>query len=223
MLKKLIKKIFLHFSSPLEALFYDYRKIYWLYSKFYLTKLMKVEFPKSSFLINIDYIDLLNLWKNITKRKPKVIVEIGSGYSTFLIIAAINKINKQTDEKIKFFSVEQNNDYLIDLKKLMTEQMINSVEFVITDLKIVNINDVPVSICTNFPQEKINFLYEDRADHPEYSIAGDAVKIENEMPNDFFICVDGMKDSVNFYKKNLKRKYNVVESKFCGTNFIPIQ
>ena len=223
MLKKLIKKIFLHFNSPLEALFYDYRKIYWLYSKFYLTKVMKVEFPKSSFLINIDYIDLLNLWKNIIKRKPKVIVEIGSGYSTFLIIAAINKINKQIDEKIKFFSVEQSNDYLIDLKKLMTEQMINSIEFIITDLKIVNINDVSVSICTNFPQEKINFLYEDRADHPEYSIAGDAVKIENEMPNDFFICVDGMKDSVNFYKKNLKRKYNVVESKFCGTNFIPIQ
>lgn len=223
MLKKLIKKIFLHFSSPLEALFYDYRKVYWLYSKFYLTKLMKVEFPKSSFLINIDYIDLLNLWKNIIKRKPKIIVEIGSGYSTFLIIAAINKLNKKNDEKIKFYSVEQSNDYLNDLKKLMTKPIIDSVEFIITDLKIVNINDIPVSVCKNFPQEKINFLYEDRADHPEYSIAGDAVKIENEMPKDFFICVDGMKDSVNFYKKNLKRKYNVVESKFCGTNFFPIQ
>ena len=69
MLKKFIFKLIKHITNPLESLYFDVRKIYWLYAKIYLTYLKKIKFPETSFLCPIDYIDLLNLWKNIVKRK----------------------------------------------------------------------------------------------------------------------------------------------------------
>ena len=86
--------------------------------KIFFNKNTKIYFPKTSFLINIDYIDLLNLWKNILKRRPKVILEVGSGYSTFLILAAMKKLNSININVVeKFYSLEQNKHYLLNLKK----------------------------------------------------------------------------------------------------------
>ena len=222
MIKKILKKIITHFKKPIESIFFDIRKIQWLFAKIYLTKIQKIYFPKTSFLINIDYIDLLNLWKNILKRKPKVILEVGSGYSTFLILAAIKKLNSININVVeKFYSLEQNKHYLINLKKKIDKTSLNKVTFVLTKLKILKIHNTNVSICTNFPKEKINFFYEDRADDPKFNIAGDALKIESKMPEDYFICVDGMTPTVKFYKKYLKRKYKFSGGIFSGSNFEP--
>ncbi len=223
MLKKFIFKLIKHITNPLESLYFDVRKIYWLYAKIYLTYLKKIKFPETSFLCPIDYIDLLNLWKNIIKRKPNVILEIGSGYSTFVIIAAINELNSLNNIRVKkFYSLEQNEQYLDDMKKFMSKEYLDKVNFILTDLKMEKIHDTEVTTCSNFPKDKINFIYEDRSDHPIYKIAGDALKIEENMPEDYFICVDGMTETVNFYKKFLKRKYKYSGGKFSGSNFEPI-
>jgi hypothetical protein len=222
MLKKIFKKILTHFKNPIESFFFDIRKLKWFYAKFFLTKIQKIYFPKTSFLINIDYIDLLNLWKNILKRRPKVILEVGSGYSTFLILAAMKKLNSININVVeKFYSLEQNKHYLLNLKKKIDRTSLNKVTFVLTKLKICKIYNTHVSICSNFPKDKINFFYEDRADDPKFNIAGDALKIETKMPEDYFICVDGMTPTVQFYKKHLKRKYKFSGGIFSGSNFEP--
>lgn len=189
---------------------------------FYLTKIKKIKFPRTDFLISIDYIDLLNLWTNIIKRKPKIILEVGSGYSTFLIIEAIKQLNKKQNLVKKFYSLDQNRAYLRLLKKNMRKSQLQKVIFVFTGIKIEKLCNKKVSICSNFPKDKINFFYEDRSDHPKFNIAGDALKIEQKMSEDFFICVDGMSPTVNFYKKHLKKKYKLSGGTFCGTNFEPI-
>ena len=70
---------------------------------------------------------------------------------------------------------------------------------------------VAPSICKYLPSETINFIYEDRTDHEIYTIAGDAIFIESKMPPDFCICVDGMKPTVDFYKRNLKATKNLID------------
>ena len=193
-----------------------------MYAKFYLTKVKKIKFPSTDFLINIDYIDLLNLWLNITRRKPEVILEVGSGYGTFLIIEAIKQLNKKENLVKKFYSLEQNKAYLNLVKKNMNKSQLQKVIFIVINLKIKELFNRKVSICTNFPKDKINFFYEDRSDHTKFNVAGDALNIEHKMPADFFICVDGMNSTVSFYKKHLKRKYKLSGGIFSGTNFEPV-
>ena len=62
-----------------------------------------------------------------------------------------------------------------------------------------------------FPNDQINFIYEDRTDHEKYPIAGDAILIEKNMPNDYTICVDGMLATADFYKKILKENISIRE------------
>lgn len=221
MLKKIFLKFINHFLHPINSIFFDFRKLYWLYAKFYLIRLKKINFPKTDFLIYPDYADLLNLWKHIIKRKPKVIIEVGSGQSTFLILAAINYLSKKKFLVKKFYSLEQNKKYLMNLKKNLNIYQLKRVSFILTNLKTYKIKNTRVTICKNFPNDKINFFYEDRLDHSKYKIAGDALKIETKMPKDFFICVDGMKSTVDFYKKNLTRKYKVSGGFLFGSNFEP--
>ena len=52
-------------------------------------------------------------------------------------------------------------------------------------------------------------------------IAGDALKIEEHMPKNYIICVDGMLQTVDFYKKNLKRKYKYSGGFIHGSTWIP--
>jgi len=79
-----------------------------------------------------------------------------------------------------------------------------------------------VSICSNFLNIKITLFYEDLTDHQKYPIAGNALIIEDEMPDDFIICVDGMRRTVDFYKKTLNRNYRISSRFFHGTNFVPV-
>ena len=68
-----------------------------------------------------------------------------------------------------------------------------------------------VNICRNFPDEQFDFFYEDRTDDNNYKIAGDAIKIEQNMPKNYIICVDGMLQTVNFYKKKkIKKKLSLL-------------
>ena len=217
---KVIKKILQHFTNPILAIKFDVRKIYYYYSYLYLIKFKKINLPKSDFLIMPDYIDLLNLYKLILKRKPKVVLEVGSGYSTFVILQALNDFKLNKNEKKVFYSLEQDSWYLNKMKSFFDEKSFDTLKFIKINLQIKKINNKLVSICENFPKDKINFFYEDRADHPNYSIAGDSIKIEQNMPKDYSICVDGMFDTVNFLKRNLVRKYKISGGFFHGTNFI---
>ena len=122
----------------------------------------------------------------------------------------------------KFYLLEQNSNYLDILKKVIENDYLSEIKFILTDLKVEKLHNENVTLCTNFPKDKINFMYEDRSVHVVHKIAGDTLKIETNMPKDYYICVDGMTETVKFYKKFLKKKYNFKGGKFCGSNFEPV-
>ena len=126
----------------------------------------------------------------------------------------------------KLISVEQDNNYLNIHKSYInnyfTIETQKIIEFIKTDLTIESFKNEMVSICTNFPNGKFDFFYEDRTDNEMYKIAGDAIKIENEMPRNFIICIDGMVKTVDFYKINLKRDYDYRGGFYFASTFIPV-
>jgi hypothetical protein len=220
-MNKIFKKLINHFLYPKQSIFFDIRKIYDIYCYLMITHYYKVHIPKTEFLIKPDFIDLLNLYKIILKRKPKCVLEIGAGCSTWVILSSLQKNYLNDNIKPTFFSMEQNQEYLEKMKSFFSVNDFKILQFMKTDLKIQKINGEKVSICDPLPKIKINFLYEDREDHAETSIAADALLIEHMMPDDYFICVDGMKTTVMFFKKNLKRNYSISKGIFSGTNFEP--
>jgi hypothetical protein len=224
-LQKGLNKIKLHFINPILAIKFDLRKVYFFYARFILKFFYKINIPIEKSYFNPDYCDLYHIFKIVLNFNPKKCIEIGSGYSTFVILKAL-EINFKRDGIVpKLISLEQDDNYLkihkSFISKNFTFEIKSIVEFVKTDLKIESHKGEMVSICTIFPNEKFEFFYEDRTDDEKYKIAGDAIKMENNMPKNFIICIDGMIKTVDFYKKNLKRDYYYSGGFYFGSTFIP--
>ena len=60
-----------------------------------------------------NFIDLERLYKLIIKRKPKVILEFGSGFSTIAICLALREIKAKENFIGKLISVEIKNGLII--------------------------------------------------------------------------------------------------------------
>ena len=67
--------------------------------KFIFFKFHKIQFSKNMPFSYVDYIDLNNIIKTIKKYKPKTVLEIGSGYSTYAIIYALLNVHKNNQFK----------------------------------------------------------------------------------------------------------------------------
>jgi hypothetical protein len=198
------------------------RKIYSFYAKVALVCVSKVSIPTNEHFLPPDYGDLHNLFRLAMKLRPRVSLEIGSGYSTLVFAEALRRISEEegeTSERVHY-CLEQDETYLELIKQYIGPRYSKYVKFVKTSLLVREIAGQRVSVCTDFPDQAIDLFYEDRTDHPEFPIAGDALVIETDMPDTFTICVDGMRSTVDFYERNLKREYRISGRTFHGTNFV---
>ena len=217
-MKKLFTRIILHFSNPIKALKLDIVYFYSLYSKLMLKVIYKIKIPINDSFYKIDYSDLYHLFKIVIKYDPKNCIEIGGGYSSIVIAQALELNFKKYNIKVNLTILEQKKQYVHLIKKYLKKNLsYNCYSFINIkkiDLYIDTIYGEKVSLCTDLPDEKFDFFYEDRTDHLDTRIAGDALKIEKNMSKNFIICVDGMGSTVRFYMKNLTRKY-----KYLGIDF----
>ena len=74
------------------------------------------ESGRKDFQNYIDYLDQNNLINQIYKLKPKTVLEIGSGYSTYAIIHALLNLKNSIDHQFKFYCLDQTEEYLTELK-----------------------------------------------------------------------------------------------------------
>tara|TARA_B100000886_G_scaffold330962_1_gene281975 strand:+ start:3781 stop:4476 length:696 start_codon:yes stop_codon:yes gene_type:complete len=219
-IKKIVIKLLSHFSNPIQAIKFDIRKISFLLKKYKLIYIYKIDFKIDNNLFEPDYCDLDNLINLILKHKPKLFLELGGGYSTIAIIYALNVLEKKSNHKYKLITYDQSETYLKKTIDLIPQELCKNVEFVYSPLEVKNYNNVLMSFYKDLKVLNYDFIYEDRHDHEQTKIAGDIIKLEELLENDFSFCVDGMLASVEYYKNNLKKKYSISNSFFHGTNFI---
>ena len=177
-------------------------------NRFIFFKLHNIQFSKNMLFSYVDYIDLNNIIKTIYKHKPKVVLELGGGYSTYAIIYALLNVHKKNH--FKFYSIDQTLDYQKKLIDDFPENLKNKIIFLHREISVKKFKNTKMSFFENIPDEKFDFIYEDRKDHPETKIAGDIIKYENDKINEddnFVFIIDGMSSTVNYYKNNLKFKY----------------
>ena len=229
-----IKKFFFYLKN--EGIFYTIKHLlrFFLNPVLYKVRpaLMKIKkkqfqkkydfiFPVSNFLLPPDYLDLDNLVAQTLKLKPKFVLELGTGYSTYAIIFALNKLREDLGHEFKFYAVDQNEEYLNDLKKFIPEHLSNQISFFYRRIFTKNFNNTLMSFYKDLPKEKYDYIYEDRRDHEITKLAGDILEYEHTLDhnNRLSFTIDGMPVTTNYYKKNLKGRYKISGSVIHGTNF----
>ena len=169
----------------------------------------------------IDYLDQNNLINIIYTRKPKIVLEIGSGYSTYSIIHALLILKKNQNHNFKFFCIDQSKKYLDVVIENMPNEYKQHIIFLNKEIYVEEFNGKKMSFF-DIPHENYDYIYEDRRDHPETKLAGDIIKFEHIKLNknqEFFFTIDGMVTTANYYKKHLKHKYKHTQNYIHGINF----
>ena len=80
-----------------------------------------------------EFGDYLELYKTIKHLKPKYVLECGSGVSSCVIAYALMEIQNETGIKRKFISMEENEFYHEQVKKIFPEPLAEYVDFVLSE------------------------------------------------------------------------------------------
>ncbi len=182
-------------------------------------------FPDNAQLFPPDYLDLENLIDQVLTLKPKRVLELGGGYSTYALAYAVNRLIFETGQECEFVSVDQSADYLAITRANLLPELAARVTFLHRGLYLKKRDGILMSFFQDLPTDGFDFLYEDRCDHVETKVAGDVFDIEDRAIADdapFSFTIDLMIATAEVCKRRLRRKYLVTGEFVTGTNFTQI-
>lgn len=164
--------------------------------------------PKNSF--PPDFCDLWFLYKTVRIRKPRIVLEFGSGCFTVVLAKALYDNASSVDAHPGFL-------YSIDADPSWATSTINSLPASLQ--KVCNITygpaleieykGIPAFRHANVPDVIPNYVYLDGpALTPAREVAVDVLDLESRLPRDFFLVIDGRRKNTQFLRKHLKRNYS---------------
>lgn len=206
------------FKSFIKNFIYLLRKILKLF--YYLqiknnSKLFKLINENHLDNYNIPYDDIYFNYNLVLKKKPKLILELGCGYSTITFASALNKLNHG-----KLISLEQNDFWL---KK--TFNICNKIDYfsksksdiISSEAVWKKFDDLQFSIYEKLPECNPDIILIDGPDHKsvegknfmnfDFPVSGDLLYLENKLKIGTIIIFDGRVKNLNLIQKKLKRKY----------------
>jgi len=153
-------------------------------------------YPKDA--IAPKYHQLFALYRMIVRRRPAVVVELGGGYSTFIIArAALDLAAKGT--AIRFFSVDESEYWQSVVRGHMPQALQAHTTFHRADV----VAHPEGKGFASLPVERANFVYVDGGD------LLDPIRLERDAPRDFAILVEGRRSTVEFLKSHLTLNYRI--------------
>lgn len=208
---------------------------YYLFVKLNYDKIFENKFQKKYKILNWflnangeekmyppQYHDLENLINVVRKIKPKLVLELGGGYSTIAIAYALSKNLENFAIDGKLYSYDQSLEYLELTKKMLPNELKKFVTFKYSKLKKSTINGIDVSLFEDLEPLNYDLVYEDRYDlDPKYRIGGDVLFLYKKTNNLPSIVIDGHWKTVYFLKRQFSKFYKISISKiFKRANFI---
>lgn len=195
-------------SNKLYRLF---RKVYQLNAKSKMDHLglSSLLTNRPSETIPPDFADLFFLYRMVRIRKPKVVLEFGSGCSTIILAQALYENSLENQSNSGYC-------YSVDADPKWTSITINSIppylktlcKVSYSPLKEVECYGTPAFLHQNVPDVKPDIVYLDGpALTPKRQVAADILCIEDNFPKNFYMVVDGRQDNVEFLAENLGRTY----------------
>jgi hypothetical protein len=152
-----------------------------------------------------QYDDLLNLYLVVTHRKPKVVLELGGGYSTLVIARALSELDADT----VFWSVDASEHWQEVVSTHMPVSLKHLVKYHHATPYCQEFNGETISAFETLPVSSANFVYIDGGGIRSCKQGGDALLLEQQAPDDYAILVDGRKRTVDLLRRALRGQYTV--------------
>jgi len=205
-------------AHPIQSFRVDLREWGKFYARRKLEKLGFGEYydPKKirKDAIEPDWADLWNIYSLVRTRKPEIVVELGSGYSTTAFSKALYDNYLEFGIKGKLYSFDSSKTWLSNTKKYFPEVLSDYCEFRLGEEKECFMFGEKVRVWSNRNGIVPQFLYIDGLDViRNISIGAEALLLEDVAPEDFFILVDGRGTTWRFLEKHLKLQYKIIKNR----------
>jgi len=156
-----------------------------------------------------NFSDLWFLYSTVTQRKPRIILEFGSGCSTVVLAQALwdNQHNASQSEAY-LYSVDADAYWATTTARAMPVHLRDMCKISSSPLLEVEYAGVRGFRHANVPDIAANLVYLDGpALTPDRAVAIDVLDMEDKFPDDFYLIIDGRKKNTVFLQQYMKRKY----------------
>jgi hypothetical protein len=163
-----------------------------------------------------DTADLWYLYRLVRRKKPKTIVEFGSGCSTVIFAQALFDNAKESEGQHGFlYSLDAEERWKNVTESSMSEELKDFCEIRQVPIETLSHKGQIVFRHQNVPQVPIDMIYLDGPPlTPEISVAIDPIDLEGWFQPGFVMCVDGRKENVQYLSRYLERAYQVQSNRF---------
>ena len=155
-----------------------------------------------------QYDDLLAIYRTIERRKPKSVLELGGGYSTYVIAQAAKDLSA-SGHACEFHSVDESEHWQSIQKQHLPAELARFVTFHHSEPHLIDCCGIQVSAFRELPSTRPELIYVDGGLVPGNHIGGDVVLLEPELGGNCAIIVDGRRQTVEFLRTHLSRRYHV--------------
>jgi hypothetical protein len=156
-----------------------------------------------------DCTDLWFLYRQVRQRKPRCVLEFGSGCSTVILAQALWENRRDNPKDGGFLYSVDADAYWADVTvKTMPGHLRDVCDVRHSELVEVEYAGTPGYRHAEVPDVAPDFLYLDGPDFtPGRQVAVDVVDLEPRFPAHFFMVVDGRWTNCKFLNRHLKEKY----------------
>jgi hypothetical protein len=160
-----------------------------------------------------QYVDLLNIYELVRRRRPQIIIEFGSGCSTLMFARALADIERDGGDRGQLYSVETHARFKALTESYLPEELAPFVDISVSSIEVGKLHDQDVMWHTQVPNVSPNLVYLDGPDYHEFSAKvrtqADGVRLEPRAAHYYAILIDGRWDTFEFTRRHLKRGYKV--------------
>lgn len=195
-----------------------------LRSKGIMNALLPVLMDRPTVAIPPDFADLWFLYRTVRLRKPRIIWEFGSGCSTVILVQALYDNHRDSSNAEGYLhSIDADPYWTEATAQSIPAYLHQSCEIRYSPLLEVEYEGTLGFRHANVPKVAPNFLYLDGpALTPARQVAMDVLDIEDRLPADFCMVIDGRRKNAVFLRENLKRQYNIKERKLFNNEIFEL-
>jgi hypothetical protein len=153
--------------------------------------------------------DLWFLYHTVTQRKPRIILEFGSGCSTAIMAQALWDNHRDASHgKTSLYSVDADAYWATATARAMPVHLRNMCHITSSPLLKVEYAGVRGFRHASIPDVAANLVYLDGpALTSDRAVAIDVLDMEDRLPDDFYMVIDGRKKNTLFLQQHMKRQY----------------
>ena len=149
------------------------------------------------------YADLFRLYSLVRQRRPQVILEFGSGWSSYFLALALHD-----NAGGYLYSVDAVEKWADITRRLMPKRLREFCEIRFSETVPAEHDGMPCLRHRSVPDIVANMVYLDGPPlTPERRVAIDLLALEDRFPDDFLLVIDGRKPNAEFLGRYFRRTY----------------